>query len=187
MVAFVQAGEPGVLDRGVQQAGPSGVGGGIALGGAIGQGPDRDVLELESQSDLGAGLGSDKHGHRLAELVRSDVVVRDLRQAGALVVRVGVPDEVVDEPPTRAESVGGRGQAGVGEDEFGMERGLFGDHDRAGDRLRDPPVFQWPAGVQLALAGDDCRGAEELLDEAAAIDLPDCWGGGYSDRALFLL
>ncbi|MCX4598097.1 hypothetical protein OG819_53965 [Streptomyces sp. NBC_01549] len=131
------------------------------------------MFELESQGDLGAGLVADQHGHRLAELVRCDVVVRDLRQSGVLAVCVDVPDVVVDELLARAEAIGGFGQAGVGEDEFGMEREFFGDHDRAGDRFRDPPVLQRPAGILLALAGDDCGGAEELVDQAAAADLPD--------------
>ncbi|MFC8827392.1 hypothetical protein ACFT9I_18850 [Streptomyces sp. NPDC057137] len=177
-VEFVQAVEPGVLDRGVQQAGPTGVGGGIALGGSVGQGPDRGVFELESQGDLGAVLVADQHGHRLAELVRRNVVVRDLRQSGVLAVCVDMPDEVVDELLARAEAIGGFGQAGIGEDEFGMEREFFGDHDRAGDRFRDPPVLQRPAGILFALAGDDCGSAEELVDPAAAADLPDYWREG---------
>ncbi len=71
----------------VRKAGPTGVGSGTALGGSVGQDP---------------------------ELVRRDVVVRDLRQSGVLAVCVDVPDEAVDElrlAPQRSAVSGRTGSA----------------------------------------------------------------------------
>ncbi|MFE3826607.1 hypothetical protein [Streptomyces sp. NPDC059092] len=43
------------IDRGLEVLGPGRIGGGTAAGGAVGQGPGGDVLELNAQRDLRAG------------------------------------------------------------------------------------------------------------------------------------
>jgi hypothetical protein len=69
-VEVLDAAEPGGVDSGLEVIGPGRVGGGVAAGRAVGQGPSGGVPELNAQRDLRAGelVGQHRHG---SDCVRS--------------------------------------------------------------------------------------------------------------------
>ncbi|MET7738498.1 hypothetical protein ABZT02_45690 [Streptomyces sp. NPDC005402] len=79
----------------VELAHPGAAGGGVGVGGGIGQDAAGGVLDAER--DLAVGFLSADDGHGLAELVRPDPRVGDGVEAGGVAVRVDMGDEGVDD------------------------------------------------------------------------------------------
>jgi hypothetical protein len=79
--------------------GPGDIGGGVALGAAIRERSGGDMLELDTQGDLGSCELVGQHRH-LAEHMWPDLAGRDLVQSGPGAGGVDMGDERVDHAGT---------------------------------------------------------------------------------------